>query len=140
MVPDGAGEPFVDADDIAEIATMALTQDGHAGRLYEVTGPELVTFADAVSQIGAATGRHINYREVRPAEFATRLQVLGLPADDANGFAHLFADLLDGRNALITDGVQQALGRPPSDFSAYVQRAAAAGVWNDLTTSSSSVA
>ena len=55
-------EPFVDVDDIADVAVAALTEDGHAGQLYELTGPRLLTFADAADEIAKATGRDIQYR------------------------------------------------------------------------------
>src|SRR5215213_10553552 len=58
------GEPFIDADDLADVAVAALTEDGHAGQLYEVTGPRLLTFAQAVAEIAAATGREIRYVQV----------------------------------------------------------------------------
>ena len=53
------GEPFVDVDDIADVAVAALTEDGHAGQVYELTGPRLLTFAEAVDEIASATGRAI---------------------------------------------------------------------------------
>ena len=68
VLPAGAvGEPFVDADDIADVAAAALTEDGHSGQLYELTGPRLLTFADAVAEIAAATGRPIGYTPVPAA-------------------------------------------------------------------------
>src|SRR5215207_6874457 len=54
-------EPFVDAGDIADVAVAALTEDGHAGQLYELTGPRLLTFAEAVGEIAAATGRDVRF-------------------------------------------------------------------------------
>lgn len=54
-------EPFIDAEDIADVAVAALTEDGHAGRLYEVAGPRLLTFAEAVAEIAKAAGRQIRY-------------------------------------------------------------------------------
>ncbi len=54
-------EPFVDAEDIADVAVAALTEDGHAGELYELTGPRLLTFAEAVGEISRATGRKVRY-------------------------------------------------------------------------------
>lgn len=62
------GEPFVDADDIAEVAVAALTGDGHAGRVYELTGPRLLTFADAVREIAAAAGRPVTCASVAMAD------------------------------------------------------------------------
>ena len=58
-------EPFVDAEDIADVAVAALTEDGHAGRLYELTGPRPLTFAEAVAEVGSATGRSLRYTQIR---------------------------------------------------------------------------
>src|SRR5919108_1235968 len=57
-------EPFVDADDIADVAVAALTEEGHVGELYELTGPRLLTFAEAVAEIAQATGREIRVVQV----------------------------------------------------------------------------
>ena len=123
-------EPFVDVDDIADIVVAALTEDGHAGQLYEVTGPRLLTFSDVAAEIGAAAGRSVTFQPVSAEEFAAGLVAEGFPAEDAGALADLFAEVLDGRNAHLTDGVQRALGRPPRDFAAYAQDAAATGVWD----------
>jgi uncharacterized protein YbjT (DUF2867 family) len=123
------GEPFIDIDDIAEVATAVLTQDGHLGQVYELTGPRLITFADAVAAIAEAAGRPITYRTVSPAEFTAALTIDQVPADIVNLLGYLFTTVLDGRNAHLCDGVQRALGRPPRDFTAYAQAAAANGAW-----------
>ena len=123
-------EPFIDADDIAEVAVAALTDDRHVGQLYEVTGPRLLTFGDAVETIAAATGRRIDYVPISIDEFADGLRADGLPEDEVAFFAELFAAVLDGRNAYLTDGVERVLGRPPVDFRDYAEAAAATGVWN----------
>ena len=67
------GEPFVDADDIADVAVAALTDEGHVGQLYELTGPRLLTFADAVAEIAAATGRDIGFVPVSPERFTAAM-------------------------------------------------------------------
>jgi uncharacterized protein YbjT (DUF2867 family) len=123
------GEPFIDADDIADAAVAALTEDGHAGQLYELTGPRLLSFADAVGEIAEAAGRDIRYQRVPLAEFEAELAAAGLPPDLANLLKYLFSEVLDGRNAHLTDGVRRALGRAPRDFSAYARAAAATGIW-----------
>lgn len=123
-------EPFIDVEDIADIAFEALTGDRHVGRLYEVTGPRLWTFAEALAEIGAAAGRDVTYRPVNPAEFVSLLTEGGIPREFATLLAHLFQTIFDGRNASVTDGVEQALGRKARDFSEYVRRAAASGVWS----------
>ncbi|MEU7804037.1 NAD(P)H-binding protein [Micromonospora arborensis] len=123
-------EPFVDADDIADIVVAALTEDGHAGQLYEVTGPRLLTFAEATSEIGNALGREIRYRSVSPEEYAAVMAGYDVPAELAAVLTELFGKVLDGRNAQLTDGVQRALGRRPRDFTDYARDAATAGAWD----------
>jgi uncharacterized protein YbjT (DUF2867 family) len=124
------GEPFTDADDIADVATTVLTDDAHTGRVYELTGPRLLTFADAVATIAAATGRAIRYERITADDFATSLRAGGVPPDDVEFLVYLFATVLDGRNAYVTDGVQQVLGRPPRDFADYARATALTGVWD----------
>jgi uncharacterized protein YbjT (DUF2867 family) len=122
-------EPFVDTDDIADIAVAALTEDRHVGQLYEVTGPRLITFADAAAEIAAATGRDLRYVPITSEAFAAALLDEGLPPDFVTDLTDLFSEILDGRNASLTDGVQRALGREPRDFREYARDAAASGMW-----------
>ena len=124
------GEPFVDAGDIADVAVAALTAPGHAGQLYELTGPRLLTFAEAVSEIARATGRSIAYEPVPLAAYTGTLAAHGVPPDYVQLVAYLFGEVLDGRNAHLADGVQRALGRKPIDFSEYARNTAAAGAWH----------
>ena len=123
------GEPFVDVEDVADVVVAALTEDGHAGEVYEVTGPRLLRFSDAVAEIAAATGRSLSYQRITATEFVAGLVEVGLPEEEAVVFAEIFDTVLDGRNAFLTDGVQRALGRPPRDFADYAAATAATGVW-----------
>jgi uncharacterized protein YbjT (DUF2867 family) len=122
-------EPFVDADDIAEIAVAALSEDGHDGEIYEVTGPRLMTLADIAADLSRATGREITFVDVPHAGFVEEIQRSGAPKDVVWMLDYLFATVLDGRNAHLTDGVQRALGRAPRDFADYARQAASTGVW-----------
>ena len=122
-------EPFIDADDIAEIVVKALTEEGHAGEVYEVTGPRLLTFADAVAEIAAATGRPLRYTQVPRDAYADALRNASVPDEFAGLLDYLFTTVLDGRNAATTDTVQRVLGRPARDFSDYVAQTAATGIW-----------
>ena len=122
-------EPFVDAGDVAGVMVAALTEDGHAGRVHEVTGPRLLTFAEAVAEIAHAAGRDIGYVTVPAAAYAQELAAAGVPDDVVQLLGSLFAEVLDGRNASVTGGVQQALGRPPRDFAEYAAGVARTGVW-----------
>jgi len=124
------GEPFVDVDDIADVAVAALTEDGHAGQVYELTGPRLLTFAEAVDEIAGASGREIRYIQIPNEAFTAAIAESGAPDDIAWLLNYLFSTVLDGRNAYVCDGVQRALGREPTDFAEYARRVAASGVWN----------
>ncbi len=123
-------EPFVDADDIADVAVAALSEDGHVGKLYEVTGPRLLTFGEASQEIGFACGRDIHYIQTPTEAFAASIAEVGMPDEIAWLLDYLFSTVLDGRNACLGDGVQRALGREPTDFADYARRVAATGLWD----------
>jgi uncharacterized protein YbjT (DUF2867 family) len=116
-------EPFVDVEDIADVAVAALTEDGHAGEIYELTGPRALRFDEAVAEIAIASGRPVRFVRIAQDEFDG-------PPEVAELVAFLFGELLDGRNVAVTDGVQRALGRAPRDFGEYARTTAAAGVWS----------
>ena len=122
-------EPFVDVDDIAEVAVAALTEPGHAGEVYEVTGPRLMTFDNIASELSKATAREIAYVQIPHEAFVAGVTKSGAPKKVAWMLDYLFSTVLDGRNAHLTDGIQRALGRPPKDFADYAQDVAATGLW-----------
>ncbi len=124
-------EPFVDVDDIAEVAVAALTEAGHAGEVYEVTGPRMLTLAEVAAELSKATGRTIDYVPVPHDAFVAGVTESGAPKDVVWMLDYLFATVLDGRNAYLTDGVQRALGREPKDFADYAREVAATGVWRN---------
>ncbi len=121
-------EPFIDVDDIADVAVAALTDERHRNKLYEVTGPRALTFAEAVGEISEAVGRPIRYRQVSPDEFAATMAPYQ-PPEIVAFLIELCTVVLDGRNTPVRHGVEQALGRPARDFSDYVRDAAATGIW-----------
>ncbi|WP_067966028.1 Rossmann-fold NAD(P)-binding domain-containing protein [Nocardiopsis trehalosi] len=126
----GVGEPFVDAEDIAEVAVAALTGPEHIGRTYDVTGPRLLGFGAAVAEVAAAAGREVGYTPVPVGAFRDGMVADGVPAGFADPFTALLGEVLDGRNAHVGDGVRRVLGREPRDFAAYAAAAAADGVWD----------
>jgi uncharacterized protein YbjT (DUF2867 family) len=123
-------EPFVDAEDVADVAVAALTEERHIGELYELTGPRLLSFAEAVQEIADATGREIHYAPVPLDAFAAELAAGSYPRDVVELLTYLFGEVLDGRNAHLTDGVERSLGRTPRDFRDYARKTAATGVWH----------
>ncbi|MFD5558723.1 NmrA family NAD(P)-binding protein [Streptomyces sp. NPDC127068] len=122
-----AVEPFVDADDIADVVVAALTDDRHVGRTYELSGPRLLNFTEVAAELTRAVGREVRYVPVTRDDFRAVLEGAGLPLD----FLELVDLLTDGRNAHVVHGVEEVLGRPARDFSAYARDAAARGTWKE---------
>jgi uncharacterized protein YbjT (DUF2867 family) len=121
-------EPIIDIDDIADVATAALTGEGHRGELYEVTGPRLMTFADMAAELSTAIGRPIRHIPISFEDFHANIAQSGGDFV-ADVFTAIARETLDGRNAHTTDGVMRALGRPPRDFADFARSAARAGAW-----------
>lgn len=121
-------EPIIDIDDIADVVVAVLTEDGHKGELYEVTGPRLMSFADMAEALSRAIGRPIRHVPISFEDFHANIAA---SADDfvADVFTAIARETLDGRNAQVCDGVQRALGRMPRDFADYAAEAARSGVW-----------
>ncbi|KZM78713.1 hypothetical protein [Cellulosimicrobium sp. I38E] len=132
---DRVAEPFVDLEDVAEVAVAALVDDAHAGRVYELTGPRAITFAEAVAEIAAASGHDVRFAPITMDEFVAELRAIGLPEDVVGLMRYLFTEVLDGRGTPVADGVRQALGREPRDFREFAAREAA--TWSATVTSTS---
>jgi uncharacterized protein YbjT (DUF2867 family) len=124
------GEPFVDVDDVADAAVVALTTVGHAGRVYELTGPRLLTFAAATGLIADLLGREIDYFTVSLEEYRAGMNQAGVPDDYADMIISLFGTLFDGRNESIAGGVREILGRDPRDFTDVIAEAVSEKVWS----------
>lgn len=121
-------EPIIDIDDIADVVVAALTEEGHKGELYEVTGPRLMSFADMADELSRATGHEIRHVPISFEAFhATIAEAGGTFVADV--FTAIARETLDGRNAQTTDGVMRALGRPPRDFADFARAAARTGAW-----------
>ncbi|MEM7322794.1 MAG: NmrA family NAD(P)-binding protein [Actinomycetota bacterium] len=129
ILPGGdASEPFVDADDIADVAVAALTEDGHQDQIYELTSPRLYTLTDVAAELSRVTGRTIGYVPVTVDEYAAGAAANGVPPELVTFLTYLFGQVF-GNNAYVTDGVQRALGRPARDLATFADAAAAAGAW-----------
>jgi len=107
-----------------------LTEPGrHTGRVYELTGPRALTFAEAVELISRPTGLPMTYRQVSPVEYTALLLDQGLPQAAAHEVAKMFVMMERGLIAGTTQDVAPVLGRAPGSFEDYAIRAAAAGAW-----------
>ena len=123
-------EPFIDTNDIADVAVAALTEAEHTSEVYEVTGPRMLTFSELAAEISSAANREVKFQQIPGEVFAQAINESGTPKDVAWLLNYLFETVLDGRNAYICDGVERALGRKPADFRQYAERIAARGVWS----------
>lgn len=131
MLPaDDVREPFVDVDDIADVAVAALTRPELRNRLFELSGPRAITFAECVAEIANAVGYPVEYSSIDIEDFLGALREQGLPDDMLWLMRELFTVVLDGRNSIPTHGVEEALGRPATDFREYVQKVVASGAWS----------
>jgi uncharacterized protein YbjT (DUF2867 family) len=130
VVPSGTSrEPFIDIDDIADVVVATLMEPGLRNRLFEVTGPRAMTFAECVVEISAAAGYPVRLVELPLEAYVQALKDQELPDYLVELLRELFTDLFDGRNAYTAEGVREALGRPATDFSEYARKTAESGAW-----------
>lgn len=123
-------EPFTDADDIADVVVQALLDDKHNGQVYELTGPELLTFPQAVAEIAKATNRNIQFQALSLEAYTDMLRSFQVPEDYIWLAQYLFAHVLDGRNASLTHDIEKILGRKAKSFANYAKEVASTGIWN----------
>lgn len=129
MPGDGIKEPIIDVEDIADVAVAALTQSGHADQIYELTGPQLLSFADIAGMLSQASGRAVEYVPISFEQFHSELE-RAADTQFADIVTAIARETFDGRNAHLTGGVQRAIGRPPREFAAFAEQAARAGAWH----------
>ncbi len=122
-------EPFVDADDIADVAVAALTDTGLHNRVFEVSGPRAMSFAQCMDELSEALGRSVNYTRVPVEDYIHALSEQGVPQEMQWLLRELFTVVLDGRNSQVVSGVEEALGRPATDFRHYLEKTIDSGVW-----------
>ncbi|CAA9194238.1 NAD(P)H azoreductase [Flavobacterium bizetiae] len=123
-------EPFVDADDIADVVTASLLDEKHNGQTYELTGPRLLTFEQIVNEIANATNRNITFQPLSLSEYVQMLREYQIPEDFIWLVNYLFEQVLDGRNSSVTSDIEKVLGRKAKDFSAYAKETAETGIWD----------
>jgi uncharacterized protein YbjT (DUF2867 family) len=114
---------LVDVRDIAAVAVAALTGGGHAGQLYDITGPEALTFFEMAEKLSAASGRAFTYKPVSEAEFAQTLTEWGLPASVAADLAREYALIGAGHPAfaVVRDTVPRLTGQPARSVDQFAR-------------------
>lgn len=115
----------VDTRDIAAVAVKTLTEDGHAGRTYEITGPESLTFTEIAAQISAATERAVNYAPITFEQYRQALVSYNLPPWLVDAIIDLYERLAAGLGAQVTNVVRDVTGREPTSFATFAREHAA---------------
>lgn len=116
----------VDVRDIAAAAAAALTEPGHEGRIYDLTGPEPLTHAEMAASLSDALGRRVTFVDVAPEDMRGALLGAGLPPWQADGLVEDYAHYRRGEAAAVASGVQDATGQPPRAFRDFARDYAAA--------------
>jgi len=125
-------EPFVDADDIADVVVESLLHDKHVGQTYELTGPRLLTFEQVTAEISKVTGRDIKFKSLTMDEYTKMLREYQVPEDYIWLINYLFTEVLDGRNSSVTNDIEKVLGRKAKDFAEYARETVTTGIWNPV--------
>lgn len=123
-------EPFLDADDIADVVVSALTNEAHKGKIYELTGPELLDFEQVIAAISEATKRTIIFQPLEMGKYKEVLRQFNIPEDFIWLVEYLFTKVLDGRNESLTNDIEKVLHREPTSISEFIIKTLKTGVWN----------
>jgi uncharacterized protein YbjT (DUF2867 family) len=122
--------PYVDTDDIAAVVVEVLMNDQHNGQIYELSGPDLLTFPEVIREISQATGRTIEFTPISQGEYSQMLAEHDLPKDYVWLINYLFTEVLGNPSIHeVTNDIERVLGRKPKSFAQYVEETAATGVW-----------
>lgn len=123
--------PFVDANDIAEVAATVLLDNDYNGKTIEVTGPELITFKDIIHTISTVTNRNLNFHEITLEQYIEGMRQMQLPEDVIWLIEYLFSNVLTNpNNQKISKDIEQVLGRKARTFLEYAKETAETEVWN----------
>lgn len=110
----------VDPYDIASVAAVALTQPGHSGKVYNLTGPELLTFADMVHQIGRVIEKPLTYEDLPLENVLGNLSNMGLPSEGLKEIGEILDDIAGNRFATVSPDIERVTGRPAHSFAEWV--------------------
>jgi len=119
-VPDAAFS-IVDARDVAEVAAVALTEEGHADKAYGLSGPEPVSYRDQAKRVFAAAGREIEVQEIPVETLKRELVRAGVPPWNAEGLSEQFEQYASGGLQMVTSGVKDVLGRDPRTIDEFAK-------------------
>jgi nucleoside-diphosphate-sugar epimerase len=122
VAPVGEGRvSAVDVRDIAAVAAIVLTEQGHEGKTYTITGPTAVTHPEMASAIGEAIGRPVAFVDVPPQAFGGALRAAGIPAWQVDGLIEDYAHYARGEAAAISPHVREVTGVEPHDVRTFAR-------------------
>lgn len=116
---DDARIAVVDIRDIAAVTVKTLTEDGHEGKTYQITGPESLSFHDIAEKISDATGKRVNYVNISPDDFRKALLGMGMPEWLADALVQLYDSLRAGDGAEVSPTVQAVAQKHPIKFGEF---------------------
>jgi uncharacterized protein YbjT (DUF2867 family) len=120
--PSGTGKMgMIDVRDIAAVALRTLTENGHAGKTYTLTGAEALSHADAAEKLSRATGKPVKHVDVSPADFRAAMLGAGMPEWFADGLNELYAWVREGQAGTLTNTVAELAGTPPIRFDEFAR-------------------
>ncbi|WP_282043211.1 SDR family oxidoreductase [Winogradskyella flava] len=126
--------PFVDANDIAEVAATVLIDDSYNGEIIEVTGPELITFKQIVDIISKSSDRRLNFYEITLEQYVDGMKQMQIPNDVVWLIEYLFSHVLTNpKNQLVVSDIERVLGRKAKPFMEYAIETAKTGIWNQIS-------
>ncbi|WP_298340827.1 NmrA family NAD(P)-binding protein [uncultured Algibacter sp.] len=125
--------PFVDANDIAEVAATVLIDDSYNGEIIEVTGPELITFKQIVNIISKTSDRNLNFYDITLDQYVDGMKQMQIPNDVVWLIEYLFSHVLTNpKNQLVVHDIERVLGRKAKPFVEYAQDTVKTGIWNQV--------
>jgi len=112
---------LVDVRDIAAVAAVALTQTGHEGRSYDITGPEALTHQDLAIQFSGVLGKTVNYIDVPDTAMREALLSYGMPVWQADGLIEDYGHYLRGEAAAVSADVERVTRLAPRSFRTFLK-------------------
>jgi uncharacterized protein YbjT (DUF2867 family) len=112
---------IVDVRDIAAVAVSALTEDGHEGKTYDITGPEALTHAEMAFHLSKSVGRQIRFVDISEASMLEALLSFHVPSWQAEGLVEDYAHYSRGEAESISQDVEVVTGKRPRTFQTFVR-------------------
>lgn len=127
---DQARISHIDVRDIAAVAVKALTEAGHEGRAYDLTGPEALGYDELAAELSTALGRTIRHVSLPPPDLKAGMLAGGMPEPLADRLLDLERFFREGGASRVTDDVRRVTGRKARAYADYVREIAATGAWD----------